>query len=120
MGVMRMASERSLGWLALLVGLIVLTVGATVFWVVPDWGSWIADYPKPALAPAPAAGPTLPPEMAPMAQALPQILMTVLGPLLEQVGGYLEAAGRFLGGVLILVSLLPLGAGLRLLTRGRG
>lgn len=116
-----MAGERSLGWLALLMGLILLTVGATVFWVVPSWGGWIADYPKQALAQAQAAGPALPPEMAPMAQALPRVMLgTVLGPLLEQVGGYLEAAGHFLGGVLMLVSLLPLGAGLRLLARGQG
>ncbi len=93
------------GLVALTYGLIILAAGITVIVVVPSWGSWIADYPS-TLNPA-----ALPPEAAPMIRAW----LTLFGPLFEQVGGYIQAVGYFVGSLVTLLSLVPIGVGTALL-----
>jgi len=109
---MRNPNPKALGWVALYVGLLLLTAGVTAYVVLPNWGSWMADYPQMALQqPLP---PQVPPELASLRQAL---LGVVLAPVMEQVGNYMVKAGRFIGSLLTLLSLVPLGAGLGLLAR---
>ena len=86
-------------------GLIILAAGITVIVVVPSWGNWVADYPA-SVNPA-----ALPPEAAPMIRGW----LTLFGPLLEQVGGYIQAAGYFVGSLITLLSLVPIGVGTALL-----
>jgi hypothetical protein len=100
---------RPEGTAALVLGLIVLTAGILVLIFVPSWGRWIADYPQ-QMATA-----QVPPAAAPIAQGMRR----VLGPLIEQVGGYIQVVGYFVGSLLTIVSLAPLGLGIRLI-RGEG
>lgn len=93
------------GLVALTYGLIILAAGITVIVVVPSWGNWIADYPA-SVNPA-----ALPPEAAPMIRGW----LTLFGPLLEQVGGYIQVAGYFVGSLITLLSLVPIGVGTALL-----
>lgn len=96
---------RAPGFVALTYGLILLAAGITVLLVVPSWGNWLADYPA-SVNPA-----TLPPEAAPMIRGW----ITLFGPLIEQVGGYIQAAGYFVGSLITLLSLVPIGVGTALL-----
>ncbi|MBX6350943.1 MAG: hypothetical protein IRZ11_05485 [Clostridia bacterium] len=101
--------RRAPGVAALLIGLVILTVGVVVVTVVPHWAEWIQNYPQSVLAQP------IPDEAAPMVHAL---MGMVLGPLVAQVGHYLRSAGVFVGTVLIVVSLFPLGAGIAVLRKG--
>jgi hypothetical protein len=76
-------------------GLILLTGGILVLVSVPSWGDWIARYPA-SISPG-----AFPPEAAPMVATIGG----VFGPLLAQVGGYVQAAGYFVGSLLTLISL---------------
>jgi amino acid transporter len=107
-----MGVPRQFGFVALLLGLLLLVVGSVVLAVVPDWGQWLRDYPQQAQAQP------IPDQMRPVAQVM---LGFVLGPLLQQVGGWLRSVGYFVGTVIVLVSLFPLGGGLAILAgRRRG
>ena len=78
-------------------GLVLLTAAVLVFITVPSWGRWIEAYPMQA------------------AQVIPeqaQGMLLVFGPLLEQAGGYMQAAGYFAGSLLGIISLIPLSAGI--------
>jgi hypothetical protein len=97
---------RAPGIAALVLGLLILSVGIVVVAVVPSWGGWLHDYPQRVLE-----GP-LPPESAPMVQGL---INVVFGPLIAQVGEWVQLVGYFAGSVLIVLSLFPLGAGLAVL-----
>ncbi len=97
---------RAPGVAGVLLGLLIMSVGILVLAVLPGWGGWIHDYPASVLA-----GP-LPPEAAPMVQAL---IRVVLGPLIAQVGSYIQLVGYFLGSLLVVLSLFPLGAGVAVL-----
>ncbi len=105
-----MGIPRNLGFVALLVGLILLVVGSVVLAVVPDWGQWLRDYPQQAQAQP------IPEQARPVAQVM---LGFVLGPLLEQVGGWIRSVGYFVGTVIVLLSLFPLGSGLAILAARR-
>ncbi len=97
------------GIAALIFGLILLTAGVLVLTTVPGWGNWIAEYPQ-QLAEMQA-----PPEAAPVMQGM----RGVFGPLLEQVGGYIRIVGYFVGSLLTIVSLGPIGIGIMII-RGEG
>lgn len=101
-----MASRRSPGVAVILLGLIVFTVGSVVLLVVPSWGNWLQGYPQQVLSQP------LPPQAQPIVQALMGI---VLGPLLQKIGSWIHAIGIFVGTVLLVISLFPLGAGLAIL-----
>ena len=89
------------GIAAMVFGLILLTAAVLVLLNVPSWGRWMADYPQ-QLASAP-----VPPEAAAVAQGMGG----VFGPLLEQVGGYIQMIGYFVGSLLTIASLGPIGIG---------
>ena len=74
---------------------------------VPSWGRWIADYPQQL------ASVQVPPEAAPIAQGM----RGVFGPLLEEVGGYIQKIGYSVGSLLTIVSLGPIGIGAMLIKR---
>ena len=104
-----MSVGKPQGIALVVLGLILLTGGVLVLITVPGWGRWIADYPQ-QLASAP-----VPPE----ATAVAQGMRGVFGPLLEQVGGYIQKIGYFVGSLLTIVSLGPMGIGVMLI-RGEG
>ncbi len=91
--------DKPQGIAALNFGLILLTAGVLVLTTVPSWGNWIADYPQQL------ASMQAPPEAAPVMQGM----RGVFGPLLEQVGGYIRIVGYFVGSLLTIVSLGPIG-----------
>ena len=93
------------GIAAVAFGLILLTGGILVLVTVPSWGSWIADYPQQL------ANAQVPPEGA----AVVQGMRGAFGPLLEQVGGYIQKIGYFVGSLLTIVSLGPIGIGVMLI-----
>ena len=93
------------GIAALIFGLILLTAGVLVLTTVPSWGNWIADYPQQL------ASMQAPPEAAPVMQGM----RGVFGPLLEQVGGYIRIVGYFVGSLLTIVSLGPIGIGIMII-----
>ncbi len=102
--------RRSVGWIPLLLGAIVLGVGITVMVVIPDWGSWLRAYPETVLQQP------LPEQARPMVQAL---LGVVLGPIFHQVGSWIRSVGYFVGSLLVVLSLFPLGLGLAILRGGK-
>ena len=87
---------KSQGVMVLLLGLLLLTGGILVLITVPSWGNWISDYPTQVMQQQ------TPAQAAPIVQAMIGI---VFGPLLEQVGGYVEIAGYFVGSLLTLIAL---------------
>jgi hypothetical protein len=89
----------------MLLGLTLLTGGILVLVSVPSWGDWIAGYPA-TISPG-----AFPPEAAPMVGTIGGIF----GPLLEQVGGYVQAAGYFVGSLLALISLGATTAGITII-----
>ncbi len=90
------------GFAILTVGLIFLTGAILVFISVPNWGEWVHDYPSSIDAS----------QLPAQAQPLAGGIKAVFGPLLEQVGGYVRAAGYFGGSMLSVISLAMMGAGL--------
>ena len=76
---------------------------------VTGWGRWIADYPQQL------ANLSVPPEAAPVVQGM----RGVFGPILQQVGGYMEIAGYFAGALMTLVSLGPISVGAKLVRGNR-
>jgi prepilin signal peptidase PulO-like enzyme (type II secretory pathway) len=106
-----MVIGRKQGIGILILGLLLLTGGILVLVVAPSWGSWIADYPAQAALVVEQQAPA---QAAPIAQA---ILGFVLGPLIEQVGGYLQIAGYFAGSLLTLMALALTSVGMVLVTR---
>ena len=104
-----MTIGRPQGIAILIFGLILFTYGVLVLIVLTGWGRWIADYPQ-QLANVP-----VPPEAAPAVQGMRR----VLGPVLEQVGGYMETMAYFGGALLTLISLGPISVGAKLI-RGNG
>jgi prepilin signal peptidase PulO-like enzyme (type II secretory pathway) len=95
-----MVIGRKQGIGILILGLLLLTAGILVLVVAPSWGSWIADYPAQA---AQTIEQQATPEAAPIAQT---VLGFVLGPLIEQVGGYIQTAGYFAGSLLTFIALV--------------
>jgi hypothetical protein len=87
------------GVLVLFLGLCLLTGGILVLITVPSWGNWISDYPEHT---AQVISQQAPAQAAPIAQA---VLSFVLGPLIQQIGGYIKTAGYFVGSLLTLISL---------------
>ena len=92
----------------LILGLLLLAGGIIVLIVVPSWGGWIAGYP------ARVASQQLPPQVAPIAQGIGGIF----GPLLAQVGGYLQKVGYFAGSLLSLIALGITCVGAMIIKRG--
>jgi hypothetical protein len=90
-----MEAERLRGVAVSFFGLILLTGGVLVLVFVPSWGRQIAAYP------AQIAGLTFPTEAAPMVAGI----TAMIGPLLEQIGGYIQAVGYFIGSLLTLIAL---------------
>ena len=76
-------------------GLILLTCAILVLIFVPSWGRWVAAYP------AQIAELPFPPEAAPMVAGI----TALIGPLLEQIGGYIQVVGYFIGSLLTLIAL---------------
>lgn len=101
---------KAQGVAILILGLVLLTGGVLVLVSVPSWGNWIADYPEQI-----AATP-LPPQAAPIVQGMGG----VMGPLLEEVGGYISVVGYFVGSLLTIVSLGVTGAGALVIRMVRG
>jgi len=92
---------RPQGFGILIMGLIFLTGAVLVFLSVPSWGEWVHDYPSSIDAS----------QLPAQAQPLAGGIKAVFGPLLEQVGGYMRAAGYFAGPLLSVISLAMMGAG---------
>lgn len=103
-----MVIGRKQGIGILILGLLLLTGGILVLVVAPSWGSWIADYPASVLQGE------IPQEAAPVVQS---VLGIILGPMLVQVGGYLQTAGYFIGSLLTLMALALTSVGTIVLTR---
>ena len=93
-----MSIGKPQGIMALVLGLLLLTYGVLILFYVPSWGRWIADYPL-QMANAP-----VPPEAAPILQ----VMSGVFGPVLVQVGGYMQAIEYFAGSLVTIVSLVPI------------
>ena len=89
-------------------GLLLLTGGILVLITVPSWGNWIAGYPEEVLQQQ------IPAQAAPIVQAMVGI---ILGPLLDQIGGYMKIAGYFGGSLLSLIALVITSVGTMLVTR---
>ena len=87
---------KSQGVMVLILGLLLLTGGILVLVTVPSWGNWISDYPGQVMQQQ------IPAQAAPIVQAM---LGIVFGPLLEQVGEYVEIAGYFVGSLLTIIAL---------------
>ncbi len=104
-----MTIGRPQGVAVLIFGLILFTYGVLVLIFVTGWGRWIADYPQVL------ASLSVPPEAAPVVQGM----RGVFGPLLGQVGGYMETMAYFGGGLITLISLGPISVGAKLI-RGNG
>jgi hypothetical protein len=83
------------GTAILILGVILLAGGILVLVSVPSWGNWIANYP------VKVATMSFPPQAAPIVQGMGG----VFGPLLQQVGGYIRAAGYFIGSLLTIISI---------------
>jgi len=100
-----MVIGKKQGVAILIFGLLLLTAGILVLITVPSWGNWIAGYPAQATQMAQQQAPA---QVAPVVQA---ILGVVLGPIISQVGQYMQIAGYFVGSLLTLISLLVSTAG---------
>jgi hypothetical protein len=87
-----------------------LTTAILMIVTLPTWGKWIADYPSTINASS------LPAQAQPVAGAIG----TVFGPLLHQVGGYIQTAGYFIGSLLTIIGLVISGAGISILRSNRG
>lgn len=103
-----MEAERLRGLAVSFLGLLLLTGGVLVLVFVPSWGREIAAYP------AQIAGLPFPPEAAPIAAGM----TALIGPLLEQIGGYIQAVGYFIGSLLTIIALGVTSIGV-VLARGR-
>jgi hypothetical protein len=101
---------RPQGIMVLMLGLILLTGGILVLVSVPAWGDWISGYP------AQVAQKEIPAQTAPVVQA---VLGIILGPLIDQIGGYMKAAGYFGGGLLTLIALAVSSVGTMLIRRAQ-
>ena len=104
-----MTIGRPQGIAILILGLILFTYGVLILIFVTGWGRWIADYPQQL------ANLAVPPEAAPVVQGM----RGVFGPILEQVGGYMETMAYFGGALITLISLGPISVGAKLI-RGNG
>jgi hypothetical protein len=93
---------RTQGFGIMFMGLVLLATAILVIINVPEWGRWVANYPS-TIDPS-----TLPEQAQPVAGAIG----TVFGPLIDQIGGYLQTAGYFIGALVGLVSLVVTGAGM--------
>lgn len=93
------------GFGILIMGLLFLTGAVLVFISVPTWGQWVHDYPSTIDAS----------QLPAQAQPLAGGIKAVFGPLLEQVGGYVRAAGFFAGSLLTVVSCAMMGAGVTII-----
>lgn len=99
---------RKQGMGILIFGLLLLTGGILVLVTVPTWGDWIMGYPSQVLQQP------VPDQAAPIVQSM---LGIVFGPLLEQVGEYIQIAGYFVGSLLTLIALVVTSAGTMLSSR---
>ena len=104
-----MSIGRPQGVAVLIFGLILFTYGVLVLIFVTGWGRWIADYPQVL------ANLSVPPEAAPVVKGM----RGVFGPLLVQVGGYMEIMGYCAGALMTLISLGPIGVGAKLVIGNR-
>jgi hypothetical protein len=95
-----MVIGKKQGIVILIFGLCILTAGILVIITVPSWGNWVADYPAQA---AQIAQTQAPAQAAPVIQA---IINIVLGPIIHQVGQYVQTVGYFVGSLIILISLV--------------
>ncbi len=96
------------GAMILTMGLALLTGGILILVSVPAWGDWIKGYPELVLQQ----------QIPPQAEATVQAMIgIVFGPLLRQVGGYVQAAGYFGGSLLSLISLAVASAGATIIRR---
>ena len=100
-----MTIGRPQGIAILIFGLILFTYGVLILIFVTGWGRWIADYPQQL------ATVSVPPEAAPAVQGMRR----VLGPVLEQAGGYMETMAYFAGALITLISLGPISVGAKLI-----
>jgi hypothetical protein len=101
--------NKKTGFPILFMGLVLLTAGILVLVYVPQWGDWIGSYPQTVLQKQ------LPAE----AQALVKGMMQFsLGPLIQQIGGYLRIGGYFIGSLITLISLGITIVSLRIISKG--
>ena len=96
------------GVMILILGLLLLTGGILVLITVPSWGAWITGYPKLVMQQQ------IPPQATPIVRAM---IGVVFGPLLEQVGGYIQTAGYFVGSLLTLIALAVSSVGTMIIRR---
>ena len=104
-----MDCKKARGIGVLVFGLILLAGGILILVYVPSWANWIAGYPA-QLMKMP-----VPPEAAGMVKGV----AGALGPLLQQVGGYLRAAGYFVGSLMTIVAIGVTCVGSTLLRKGQ-
>jgi hypothetical protein len=92
----------------LILGLLLLTGGILVLITVPSWGDWIMGYPEQVLQQ----------QIPTQAESIVQAMMgIVFGPLLEQVGEYVQIAGYFVGSLLTIIALAVSSAGATIIQR---
>lgn len=99
---------RPQGVMILILGLLLLTGGILILVTVPSWGDWISGYPVQVLQKE------IPAQAAPVVQA---VLGIILGPLINQIGGYIKTAGYFGGSLLTLIALAASSAGTMIIRR---
>ena len=99
---------RPQGFGIMFMGLVLLTAAILVLVTLPNWGKFVAAYPG-----------TIDPSGLPLqAQPVAGAVGTVFGPLLHQVGGYVQTIGYFVGTLLTIISLAVTGAGITVVRSG--
>ena len=96
------------GVMVLILGLLLLTGGILVLITVPSWGAWITGYPEMVMQQQ------FPPQAAPMVHGMVGI---IFGPLLQQVGQYIQTAGYFIGCLITLIALAACSVGTMIIRR---
>jgi hypothetical protein len=96
---------KAQGVMILLAGLVLLTAAILVLVTLPSWGNWVGDYPAQATQ---NIAQNAPEQARPVAQS---VLSFVLGPVFEQVGGYMKIAGYFVGSLMLLGAISASAAG---------
>ena len=95
------------GFPMLFMGLVLLTAAILIFITLHSWGAWIADYPNTLSIDS------LPAEAQAQAGVFLNVYKIFFGPLLGQVGGYMQVGGNFAGSLLTVASLAIFTVGLR-------
>jgi hypothetical protein len=99
--------SKGQGFIMVFMGLVLLTAAILIFITLHSWGTWIADYPNTLSLSS------LPAEAQAQGGVFLNVYKVFFGPLLGQVGGYMQVAGNFVGSLITVASLAVSTAGIR-------